>query len=178
MRIKGDYDYKFLACSEIDHMYIQCLWLGATGVTYLMLKPIKSNGITPDSLEHCISITFGLLSSSPGPYPEKNLAHPCCLPKSGFLLLSKESLWQALLLSDGAGKIPTQRQFSFQSSNMKSAPSPGKWTRCFLVNQALLKRSWRMKLAEGLGWGRVENETLLAFLLFIFNFSAKPSLAE
>lgn len=129
---------------------------------YLMFTDCHITPITPDPLEHCRPTLHW-----PQACPERSPARPCCLPTSGCLPPSL-LWWQVLLLSDGAAEKLAQRQFSFQSCNMKSAPLLRKWTHCFQI-----KLCWRGAGEQGWqkDWGQwAEKTKLWSFFLFSFHF--------
>lgn len=124
----------------------------------------KIRHTTPDSSEHRIPIPFGFCSL-PAQDPiqgETLLPSKVCLPSPKSMVTMT-----ALLLSDGAAEKLAQRQFSFQSSNMKSAPLLRKWTHCFPAKSSSVKGKRENEAGRRLGWGErvreVENKTLIAF---------------
>ena len=138
---------------------------------------MKSNGVSLYSLG---TITFGFCP--PGSYlkkkKKKNFVLPCCLLRSDFLPQVHSHSDRPCCSQMELQRSLPKDNFHFKAQTWKALPCWVNEPTVFLLSQALLKGSWRKKLAEELRREEVENKTWVAFFFINFNISAKLNLIE
>ena len=96
---------------------------------------------------------------------KKNFVLPCRLLRSDFLPQVHSHSDRPCCSQMELQRSLPKDNFHFKAQTWKALPCWVNEPTVFLLSQALLKGSWRKKLAEELGREEVENKTWVAFFL-------------